>query len=181
MKEEWREVTDFPNYLVSNMGRIMAKPRIRVMEKPDCTLHYKSKILKPKINKRDRCSRVELWNNGEHKTVLVHRIVANEFIAPYMHTDLTVNHKDGNRQNNCVDNLEWLTNGDNTRHGFDNGFYSTNVRCELIAPNGEHHEFRSMAQASFFLGRSESYVAIAVREGRKIKDINGNIYLFNKL
>lgn len=57
-------------------------------------------MLKPKISKKDNCSRVELWNNGKHKTFLLHRLVADAFLEKNINSEMTVNHKDGNRQNN---------------------------------------------------------------------------------
>lgn len=43
-----------------------------------------------------------------------------------------VNHKDGNKLNNSINNLEWCTNSDNTQHGYDNGLYRYKSRCHSI-------------------------------------------------
>ena len=64
---------------------------------------------------------VDLWNK-KVKTYRVHRLVAETFI-PNPNKLPQVNHKDGNKQNNCVYNLEWITNYDNIQHAVKNGFF----------------------------------------------------------
>ena len=63
---------------------------------------------------------VDLYENGERKTKRVHRLVAEAFI-PNPDNKTEVNHKDGNKLNNNVSNLEWVTSKENVRHAWDNG------------------------------------------------------------
>ena len=58
---------------------------------------------------------VQLSKNGKIKNILIHRIVASAFIPNPEHLP-QVNHKDGNKQNNCVENLEWVTLSQNAQH-----------------------------------------------------------------
>ena len=89
-------------YEVSNLGRVKS-------------YSYKgTKILKPAITKNGYLNVVFCINQRkEHK--LVHRLVAETFI-PNINNYSTVNHKDENKLNNCVENLEWLSVEDNNRY-----------------------------------------------------------------
>lgn len=91
-------------------------------------------------------------------------------------TNMTVNHIDGNRLNNRVDNLEWLSRADNIRYGFKNGQYSTCKQCTLIR-DGKEYIFYSLSQASIFLGRNVQYMSSVLKRNKIPRDKNGNIYL----
>ena len=100
MKEEWKETKE--HYLVSNFGRVKNK-------------YWK--ILKP-IKKENGYYRVYL----KSKWYPIHRLVAEAFI-PNPDNKPQVNHIDGNKKNNNVNNLEWCTAGENIKHA-----YKTNLR-----------------------------------------------------
>lgn len=107
--EIWKDVLGWEGiYLVSNLGRI----------KSFSWRQYKGNILKPQ-NQRGYRS-VTLSHNGQHKMMMIHRIVANAFI-PNPENKPTVNHIDTNRQNNIVSNLEWATSKEQIRHARLNG------------------------------------------------------------
>ena len=61
--------------------------------------------------------KVELVKNGQRKSIRVHRLVAQAFI-PNPENKLEVNHIDGNKTNNHVENLEWVTSSENTIHAY---------------------------------------------------------------
>lgn len=99
-----------------------------------------------------------LSRDGEVKYVYVHRLVAKCFLEQ---TDgrTEVNHKDGNKGNNRVDNLEWVTSVGNMKHAFENGLYLPfgNDRKPIIATNvktGEERYFVSIRDAKAFYGTS---------------------------
>jgi hypothetical protein len=138
---------------------------------------WKDRILKPKISSKDKCLRVELWKDGKHKTVLVHRLVANAFLEKLIDSNMTVNHIDGNRLNNRIDNLEWLSRADNIRYGFANGQYSCCKKCKLMSKNGEYL-FKSIAEANRFLNRNYSYIDTALKRNRTIRSKTGEIFKF---
>ena len=60
---------------------------------------------------------VDLFKNNKRKTYLVHRLVADAFLENPQ-KKRTVNHKDGNRQNNHIENLEWATYSENIKHSY---------------------------------------------------------------
>ena len=74
--------------------------------------------IKPQSN--GRYNKVTLSFNGYQKQFLVHRMIAETFI-PCNDFTKEVNHKDGNRVNNCVDNLEWVTPSENQIHSVTTG------------------------------------------------------------
>lgn len=118
MQEIWKNVTIDPYsdyYMVSNLGNIQ---RIK-----PCGKHKKSAntlgLLKPKIGTWGYYV-INLSLFGETNSFLVHRLVAMAFIDnPQLKEQ--VNHKDGNKLNNHVDNLEWVTPRENIQHAFKNG------------------------------------------------------------
>jgi len=105
VEEIWKKMEVAPNYSVSNFGRI----------KNDVTGH----VLKPQ-NDHKGYHRVRVMPFG---TVKMHREVAKAFIPNPLNKP-QVNHKDTNKQNNYVDNLEWSTNIDNAIHAANNGVHS---------------------------------------------------------
>lgn len=98
MKEEWIAIFNHPDYSVSNLGRVKSFKRKEV-------------ILKPMVNHKGYL-KVEL----DSKCCLIHRLVAEAFIHNPNNLP-QVNHKDENKENNCVSNLEWCDNKYNSNYG----------------------------------------------------------------
>lgn len=110
--EIWKPIKGYEKtYCVSNFGRVKSIERI-VIGKNNYRYHKKEHILKQSIDRNTGYYYVNLFHSGKLKRCTVHRLVAQTFI---LNPDnlYCVNHKDENRLNNCVDNLEWLTNYDN--------------------------------------------------------------------
>lgn len=109
--EIWKTVKDYPNYEVSNMGRVRNK---------------EGKILCFETTEKGYF-RVDLTNNEGRKHFKVHRLVASAFI-PNDNNFPQINHKDENKQNNTVDNLEWCTNWYNAHYDKDRGVQFDQIR-----------------------------------------------------
>ena len=97
--EEWRKVNGSDNYFVSNFGRIKRNDK---------------KVLTPEKTNRGYL-RVLLSENNKMKKLSVHRVVAQAFIINKDNKPF-VNHKDLNKENNHVSNLEWVTHSENCLH-----------------------------------------------------------------
>ena len=102
--EVWLPIKDYENYMVSNLGRIKSLEKI-VKRKRNGDFKTKDKILKIQTN-RYGYSYVTLYKNKKPKIFSIHQLVSINFI-PNPNNYKYVNHKDENKSNNCVDNLEW--------------------------------------------------------------------------
>lgn len=114
--EEWREIPENNNYEVSNLGRVRSKNRIinQFGRKQNYDRIMQGKILKPR-KQNGGYLLVWLCKDGECKAYTVHRLVAKCFVTG---NGNDVNHKDGNKENNRADNLEWVNRAENIKHAY---------------------------------------------------------------
>ena len=132
-----KKIKDFETYYVFPNGNIY---------------NTKSKILLKPTIKNDNYQHVGLSKNGKKTDFLVHILVANTFISKP--SDKTfINHKDGNKSNNNISNLEWVTNSENILHALNIGLINTrNVIFDFIIQynldNKEIEKFNSITEAS---------------------------------
>jgi hypothetical protein len=167
MEEIWKEFKE--DYEVSSLGRVKSYKRGR-----------RGRILIPRPNSGGYM-RIIL----DYKKELVHRLVAKLFL-PNPGNLPVVNHKDGDRTNNCVDNLEWITQGENIKKAYETGKAkpSENQRQAIIKTNHlkrkmvkqydlENNlirEFRSVREASEILKISPAMISLICRGKRKSKE-----------
>jgi hypothetical protein len=103
MQEVWRDIIGYEGlYQVSNIGNVKGI----------------IKTLKPNKTSKGYLH-ISLYKNRISKTFKLHRIVAQNFISN-PENKLEVNHMDGNKLNNKIDNLEWNTRFENNKHAIDN-------------------------------------------------------------
>lgn len=113
--EVWRKIEGYPLYQVSNLGKVRSKDYEYIGGKSRNTLlKKKGRVLKQFID--GGYAYVNLSNKGRIKKSRVHRLVAAAFL-PNPYNLPVVNHKDENKLNNRVGNLEWCTPLYNTRYG----------------------------------------------------------------
>ena len=126
-QEEWRQIEGFP-YSVSSLGRVM-----RTQPGPSTRVGY---ILKPQT--QGRYLRVVLSRDDKNHKCSVHRLVAEAFI-PNPENKPCVDHINGNRYDNRVENLRWLTWKENSQSHFDT-FHLTPRERQLVQFYREHPE-----------------------------------------
>lgn len=89
---------------------------------------------------------------------------------------MTVNHKDGNRLNNCIDNLEWVTREENIKYGFKHNQYPQKSITIYSTLDNQEYFFRSLSQASIFLGKNKGYLSNCIKNNKKIYNKNNIEY-----
>jgi len=115
MEEIWKDIEGYEGrYQVSNLGRIKSFLHVGVRKDVEILDDY-SHIIKPVHDACGYCN-VRLRRNDKGKTVKVHRLVAIAFI-PNPNNLPEINHKDEDKDNNCVSNLEWCDRIYNMQYG----------------------------------------------------------------
>lgn len=115
--EVWVDIKDYEgHYRVSNYGNVHSlKSNI---------------ILKPSIAGQYKYLKVHLCKKGKSKGFYIHRLVGQHFI-PNPETKYSINHKDGNKFNNHISNLEWATGTEQNNHAYKNKLKLAGENCNL--------------------------------------------------
>lgn len=180
--EEWRDIQGFEGlYQVSNLGRVKSLDRV-VYKKDGTTQIYKERILK-QSNLWNEYLVVNLSRNGKPIMHRIHRLVAEAFL-PNPNNYPIINHKDENKTNNSVDNLEWCSYSYNLNYGTarerglqankENGIYdrlkelrSKAVNQIDIFSNEIIKQWKSMREVERELGFSNSAISKCCKGKKK--------------
>jgi hypothetical protein len=121
-KEIWKDILGFEGiYMISSFGNVKSMDRQIRQVRADGSVritHYKGRILKQITNRLGYL--MIMLSNGNKKNCSVHRLVALAFI-PNPENKSDVNHKNGVKTNNKMDNLEWATHSENMKHAHNTG------------------------------------------------------------
>lgn len=135
MQEVWKDIKGYEGlYQISNLGRVKSLQKIVNQRRRSC--YTKEKILKPNVLWTNYLY-VNLYKNKKPKHCLIHKMIAIAFIPNPMNKPF-VNHIDGNKQNNSIDNLEWVTSSENNLHAIRNSLrkYETQKKKIKQIKNG---------------------------------------------
>lgn len=134
MHEIWKDIDGYENlYQVSNLGNVRSL-NYRHTRKPNNIAKAKN---------RDGYSTVRMNKFGKRAVKQIHQLVAKTFI-PNPENKPEVNHKDGNKENNQVSNLEWVTSKENTKHAID--VLQFNFLPNRKITGGKHHAAKPVYQ-----------------------------------
>lgn len=150
MKELWKDIPSYEGlYQISNLGRVKSLSKFHKISKDYSSIGYwsKERILK-NIEDKQKYFMVKLSKNGKLKNYRVHRLVAQLFVENPNNLS-QVNHKDGNKHNNCFNNLEWCTCKDNIRHAWINGLNYNTEHQYLLGKSKSKRVFQYTTNGDF--------------------------------
>lgn len=165
-------------YLIDNLGNVISMPK-----KQGSRFVNQYSILSTKIN-RIGYVEVALCKNGKLKTMLLHRLIAIHFIENPNNYPC-VNHKNGIKTDNRIENLEWCSHSHNTKHAYENnlgnfrtyanaGIEAMNketqyVKVVLVDGDGSEFFFESTKDAAEYLGTNRDEITRAIRKKQRVK------------
>lgn len=172
MEEIWKDIKGYEGYYqVSNLGKVRSKDRLvfhphysneiksnlRMWKGQEISLHFT----------RGGYRGVRLYRNNKGKTLRLCRLVAINFIANPENKPC-VNHIDGNKENDNVNNLEWVTYTENMAHAVENNLVSIKYGAEnassmKVINDGDNVVYGSVKEAALAIGLSGSQLSRILR------------------
>lgn len=152
-KEQWKAIKGFEEYQISTSGQVKARS---------------GKILAPNNNGFGYLH-VHLMKDGAIHVKKIHRLVAEAFIDNPQ-AKPQVNHKDGNKSNNTVDNLEWATRSENMKHACANGLHFKRARAVVqidITTHAIISTYKHANEAERATGINHTSIGMACKQNRR--------------
>ena len=167
MIEIWKSIDD--RYSISNLGNVKSN------------YAGKERFLKPY---KDSCGylKVDLRNGGNRKTMMVHRLVAIAFIPNLDPENLKeVNHKDENKENNCVENLEWCNTKYNCNYGTRNKRKAEACKKKIysVDKNGTVNFYNSLIEAESLTGIKRTNISKVLSDNYPHKTAGGKQWFYD--
>ena len=146
MKEIWKDIKGYEGlYQISSFGNVKSLDRYIINKNGD-KQYFPGKYLTQGIG--DSYLKVTLSKNNKQRTFRVHILVARTFI-PNPENKPEVNHIDGNKKNNKVNNLEWNTRSENELHAYRNGLAKpSNKQKQAVAKYAKENYSKKVVQYS---------------------------------
>jgi hypothetical protein len=179
VNEIWKDINGYEKlYQISNLGRVKS------CSKEICHFRGGKRILKEKLRKlvidKDGYCIVDLYKNGIGKMMKVHRLVGIAFLNIHEGKNL-INHINGQKNDNRLENLEWCNASENMFHAFSIGLKMPQINNEIPIIMYDKKskdlimEFNSISKASRYLGCGRSEVSANLKNRQK--SVRG--YYFN--
>lgn len=188
MEEIWKDVVGFEGlYQVSNLGRVKSLDKF---QKNHGKFQFRKGNIKSLRNTKQGYLLCDLYIDGRKKSIRVHKLVAEAFIKNPLNKT-TVNHIDGNKENNVVSNLEWATPKEQNQHFYLHNLKSKkNIQKAISAMNeansikiiclNDGKIYPSIAEVARVFNVSDRWISKICKNNKKLnkKDSNGNYYEF---
>lgn len=142
-------------------------------------INKKTGYIKKTFISKNGYERVSLWNNGKHKNYSIHRLIAEKYIDnPNNYKE--VNHKDGNKLNNYVENLEWCDASYNMKHAYKNNLIKVNnTKVKQYTKNMELvKEWDSITEVESKLGINHANIIVVCNQNTNRKYAGGYIWRY---
>lgn len=165
--EEWKVIDFATNYEVSNLGHIRNRTTKKVLKGRDTKSGYLQVSLK-------------LNNTNKFQNQYIHRVVALIWI-PNPEKKKEVNHIDGNKINNEISNLEWVTNSENQLHKTHilKKTVTSNRKIGMFSKEGELiKEFNSIVEAGTYFGKSRINIDNALKHKQNQQTAYGFVWKY---
>lgn len=178
MEEIWKDIKGYEGlYQVSNFGnvkRLEGKIYSYITNKYETR---KEHMIKTRVNNRGY-KITTLSKNSKVKSFAIHRLIAQAFL-PNPNNFECVNHLDGNKLNNKIDNLEWCTTQQNIQHAYKNNLMTNNKKIDQYSLDNKFIKiFNSANEASRETGIAQPNITMCAL-GKK-KTAGGYIWKHNK-
>ena len=169
--EEWEQIPNYENYEISTIGNVRRIERV-VNRKDGRTSLLKAQPILLSKNTSGYWQVLLTKKDGIKKTIVTHRLMCLTFIPLGYKSDLQVNHIDGNKENNHIENLEWCSREENIAHAIRTGLMKKGGELpysKLVLDNETGIFYESMSEAAIAKGVKNRTLGHWLRGERKNK------------